>query len=111
MVSTTLFVASPAAMADPPRRDRLEGLAALMRSVLLARERVMIEMNVPADRLDGLVRAVPCMKSPTVSPLYGGGGFAVKIAVQRGTVADLIPALKALGATDILEYSVNKIVL
>ncbi len=111
MTSTTRFIASPAAMADPGRRERVEALADLMRAVLRARERVLLEMNVPADRLDAIVRQVPCMKSPTVSPLYGGNGYAVKVAIPRGDVPAVVLRLKALGATDILEYDLNKIVL
>lgn len=111
LASTTRFIANPAAMADPARRDRIEAIADLMRAVLRARERVLLEMNVPADRLDAIVREVPCMKSPTVSPLYGGDGYAVKVAVPRGDVPAIVLRLKALGATDILEYDLNKIVL
>lgn len=109
--STTRFIASPAAMNDPERRGRIEALADLMRSVLRARERVLLEMNVPADRLEAVVREVPCMKSPTVSPLYGGEGYAVKVAIPRRDVPTIVLRLKALGATDILEYDLNKIVL
>ena len=109
--STTRFIASPAAMRDPALRGRIEALADLMRAVLRARERVLLEMNVPADRLDAVVAEVPCMKSPTVSPLYGGGGYAVKVAVPRREVPQIVLRLKALGATDILEYDLNKIVL
>ncbi len=111
LTSTTRFIANPAAMADPARRERIEALADLMRAVLRARERVLLEMNVPADRLEAVVREVPCMKSPTVSPLHGGDGYAVKVAVPRRDVPPIVLRLKALGATDILEYDLNKIVL
>ena len=49
------------------------------------------------------------MKSPTVSPLFGGNGYAVKIAVQKKEVPVLLPKLKALGATDIVEYELRKV--
>jgi ATP phosphoribosyltransferase len=50
------------------------------------------------------------MRSPTVSPLYGDAGFAVKIAVKKDEVPDLIPRLKKLGAADIVEYDLRKVV-
>lgn len=111
MTSTTRFIASPAALADPVRRGRIEGLADLMRAVLSARERVLLEMNVPPEHLDAVVATVPSMKSPTVSPLSGGSGYSVKVAVPRTAVPDLVPRLKEMGASDILEYALNKIVL
>jgi ATP phosphoribosyltransferase len=51
------------------------------------------------------------MRSPTVAPLWGEQGYAVKIAVRRKEVARLIPQLKKLGATDILEYEFRKVVV
>jgi ATP phosphoribosyltransferase len=50
------------------------------------------------------------MRSPTVSPLYGEGGYAVKIAVKKSEVPELIPRLKKLGAVDIVEYDLRKVV-
>jgi ATP phosphoribosyltransferase len=51
------------------------------------------------------------MRSPTVSPLYREEGYAVKVAVKRSEVVKLIPMLKRMGATDILEYEIKKVVL
>ncbi len=82
----------------------------LFAAVLDARKRVMLEMNVPSDKLDEVVRTLPCMRAPTVSTLYRGLGYAVKAAVPRDEAARLIPRLKRLGATDILEYEFRKVV-
>jgi ATP phosphoribosyltransferase len=51
------------------------------------------------------------MRSPTIAPLFGDGGFAVKIAVRRHEVPGIIPHLKKLGALDIVEYDLRKAVL
>jgi ATP phosphoribosyltransferase len=108
--SSTRFVASRAAMADPYKRSRIEELAMLFRAVLDGREKVMLEMNVTKSRFPDLVAALPSMRSPTVAPLYGDDGYAVKIAVKKGEVSDLIPCLKKLGAADIVEYDLRKVV-
>lgn len=108
--SSTRLIASPEALADPGKRARIEDLASLISGVLLARRKVLLEMNVPADRLEALVRTLPAMRSPTVSPLFGEQGFAVKVAVDRALVPGLLPSLRRLGATDILEYRLTKIV-
>jgi ATP phosphoribosyltransferase len=108
--SSTRFVASKAAMADPEKRSRIEELAMLFRAVLDGRDTVMLEMNVVQDRFTELVAGLPAMRSPTVAPLYGDDGYAVKIAVKKDEVPDLIPRLKKLGATDIVEYDLRKVV-
>jgi ATP phosphoribosyltransferase len=109
--SSTRFAAGKAAMADKEKRARIEELAMLFRAVLDARERVMLEMNVTADRFAALVSGLPSMRSPTVSPLNGDGGYAVKTAVRKRDVPELIPKLKKLGAVDIVEYDLRKVVL
>ncbi|MDR0442440.1 MAG: ATP phosphoribosyltransferase [Treponema sp.] len=108
--SSTRFVASRSAFADAQKRSRIEELAMLFRAVLDGRERVMLEMNIPEDCFDAVVNGLPAMRSPTVSPLFGDGGFAVKIAVKRNEVPEIIPKLKKLGALDIVEYDLRKVV-
>jgi ATP phosphoribosyltransferase len=110
MESSTRFVASRAAMEDPEKRSRIEELAMLFRAVLDGRDKVMLEMNVVKARFPDLVAGLPAMRSPTVAPLYGDDGYAVKIAVSRSEVPVLIPRLKKLGATDIVEYELRKVV-
>jgi ATP phosphoribosyltransferase len=111
MESTTRLVVDPAAMKDAWKRERISEMEMLLRGVLDARGRVMLEMNVPADKLAALVSILPCMRSPTVSPLFADQGYAVKAAVRREEAARLIPLLKKIGASDILEYTFEKVVL
>jgi ATP phosphoribosyltransferase len=108
--SSTRFVASKAAMGDPEKRGQIEELAMLFRAVLDGRDKVMLEMNVTKLRFPELVAGLPSMRSPTVAPLYGDDGYAVKIAVKKSEVPVLIPRLKKLGATDIVEYDLRKVV-
>jgi len=107
--SSTRFVASRTAMANPEKRGRIEELAMLFRAVLDGRERVMLEMNIPKEQLESLAN-LPAMRSPTVATLYGDAGYAVKIAVKKNEVPEIIPKLKKLGALDIVEYDLRKVV-
>ncbi len=109
--SSTRFIANKEAMKDPWKREKVDEMQMIFKSVLDARQRVMIEMNVPKERLEEIVKFLPCMRSPTVAPLYGEQGYAIKIAVKKQEVVKLIPLLKKYGATDILEYDFRKVVL
>ena len=108
--SSTRFVASHAAMADAKKRTRIEELAMLFQAVLDGRDRIMLEMNIPKEQFESLA-SLPSMRSPTVAALYGDAGYAVKIAVKKSEVPDIIPKLKKLGALDIVEYALRKVVL
>ncbi len=110
MESSTRMYASKAAMADPAKKQKIMELKMLFEAVLAARSRVMLEMNVSKSNFDALIKGIPSMKSPTVSPLFGDDGYAVKIAVKKSEVPTLLPKLRTLGATDILEYELRKVI-
>ena len=102
MRSSTRLFACPRTLDDPAKRDRIEHFALLIRSVLDARRRVMLEVNVPSDRLEAVVAVLPCMREPTIAPLHHDAGFAVKAAVPRADLPELIRAIKERGGTDIV---------
>ena len=111
MESSTRMYASKAAMEDPEKKQKIMELKMLFETVLNARSRVMLEMNCAEDKFDTLIKGIPSMKSPTVSPLFGGNGYAIKIAVKKSEVPTLLPKLQSLGATDIVEYELRKVML
>src|SRR5579862_585906 len=61
LTSSTRLYASPSAMDDPVRRAAIEGLTLLIRSVIEARRRVMLEVNVAAQALEAVCAVLPCM--------------------------------------------------
>ena len=111
MESSTRMYASKEAMADPEKKQKIMELKMLFETVLNARNRVMLEMNCSNEDFDTLIKGIPSMKSPTVSPLFGGNGYAIKIAVKKSEVPTLLPKLQKLGATDIVEYELRKVML
>jgi len=71
---------------------------------------VLVKLNVGADRFDAVLERLPALRSPTVSELAGDGGFAIETVVDEGRDQHPDPELKELGATDILELALAKIV-
>jgi ATP phosphoribosyltransferase len=110
MQSSTRFICNKNVLADPAKRAKLEELTMLMKSTIQARSKVFLEMNVASEHFEQVVQGLPSMKAPTISQLYNCNGFAIKIAVDAEQVPSLIPKLLMLGARDILEYKVEKII-
>jgi ATP phosphoribosyltransferase len=108
--SSTELVANPTAAADPVKRHAMTQLLTLLQGTLEARGKVLLKLNVAGPELDAVIAVLPSLKSPTVSELSGGGGFAVETVVPKSDVNVLIPALKDKGATDIIELPLSKIV-
>jgi ATP phosphoribosyltransferase len=110
LVSYTELIASPAAYADPEKRKAMEQLQSLLTGALDARGRVLLKLNVDGADLDGVIALLPALKSPTVSKLFGEGGFAVETVVAKSEINTLIPELLDHGANGIIELPISKIV-
>ena len=110
ITSSTRLYASPQAMENGVKRERIEDLRLLLGSVLDARRRVMVKVNAPEDRLEEVVSLLPCMREATVAPLFGNSGYAVKVAVLRDELPKIIPAIKAAGGSDVVVTSISQIV-
>lgn len=109
--SSTRFYAASEAMADGEKAKLIRQLKMLFGTVIAARERVMLEMNVSEQNFETLVEALPSMKSPTVSPLFNSNAYAIKTVVKKSEVPSLLLKLQELGAQDIVEYELRKVLL
>ncbi len=109
-ISTTRFIANKEAMKDPFKKRKIENLALLLKAVFNAEGKVGIMLNVKKEHLDAVLQKLPAIEHPTVSSLADGQSFALNTIVSEHVVRDLIPVLKEIGATGIVEYPLNKIV-
>lgn len=110
MNSSTRLYANPAALDDPARRARIDDLVLLLNSVLEARQRVMLELNVSVDDFERVASILPCMREPTVSRLHGERAYSVRAAVPRTALPTLLLAVKARGGTDLVVSEPQQIV-
>ena len=108
--SYTELIANPAAYQDPGKRHALQQIKTLLDGTMEARGKVLVKLNVPEDDLTRVIELLPSMKAPTVSKLFGDGGYAVETVVPKSEINILIPALKDAGASDIIELPLAKIV-
>jgi ATP phosphoribosyltransferase len=108
--SYTELIANPVSYQDDAKRHAMHQIQTLLDGTLEARGKVLVKLNVSEEDLDGIIEILPSMKSPTVSKLFGDGGYAVEAVVAKAEINTLIPALKDHGATDIIELPLAKIV-
>ncbi len=108
--SSTKLLANKKAHKDPGKRKAIEEIKTLLLGVIEARGKVLLSMNVPENKLDGIIEILPAMKNPTVSKLWNSGYYALETVVPKNDVNILIPRLKDMGAQDILEMDIKKIV-
>ena len=110
LTSTTRLIANKKAWRDKAKRAKIEQLKMLLTAALDAQKRVLIKLNAPAKKLEKITAALPALHAPTVNRLDDADWFAVESVVEERLVRDLVPVLKAAGATGIIELPLNKII-
>ena len=110
LTSTTRLIANKKAWKDKAKRAKIEQLNMLLTAALDAQKRVLIKLNAPAKKLEKITAALPALHAPTVNKLNDADWYAVESVVEERQVRDLVPVLKAAGATGIIELPLNKII-
>ena len=109
--STTQFIANKNACKDVWKKKKMEQIILLLKGAIEAEGKVGLKMNVPAEKLGGLLKLLPALKNPTISNLSDKKWAAVEIVVEERLVRKMIPELKEAGAEGIIEYALNKLIL
>ncbi|RJL36090.1 ATP phosphoribosyltransferase [Bailinhaonella thermotolerans] len=85
--------------------DQGGGLAQLLhrlKGVMVARDYVMMDYDIRAERIEEAIALTPGMEGPTVSPLHREGWVAVRAMVPRKGHQQVMDALWDIGARAIL---------
>jgi ATP phosphoribosyltransferase len=101
---------SEAVLIRPADRDVPGGLEVLdrrLQGVIVAREYVLVDYDVPVDRVEAAAAITPGLESPTVSPLRDAGWVAVRAMVRRGVTNQVMDDLYEVGARAILVTSIH----
>jgi len=110
LTTATKLVANKASWANPVKRKKIETIALLLKGALEAQTKVGLKMNAPKASLDAIIKSIPALRNPTISPLSAPEWIALETIIDESVVREIIPTLKALGAEGIVEYPLNKVV-
>ena len=108
--STPRLIANHAALRDSWKKTKLDNLALMLASCLAAEGRVGLMMNVRQSRLDAVTAILPALRNPTISNLTDPDWVAISTIIEERAVRTIVPALKAAGATGIVEFPINKVI-
>lgn len=108
--STTRFIANHQAYQDPWKKQKIDDIVLMLRATMAAEGKTGLMMNVSKEKLQEIIQVLPALKNPTVSPLSDGQWFSVSTIIDESIVRTLIPKLKILGATGIVEFPITKII-
>jgi ATP phosphoribosyltransferase len=110
MQSNTQLIANRRSWEDPWKREKIEQISLLLQGALRAEDLVVIKMNVPEAKLNGVIELLPSLNAPTIAHLYKSDWLSVETVVSKRIVRELIPQVIKRGAEGIIEYSLNKVI-
>jgi ATP phosphoribosyltransferase len=108
LASEAVLIANRQALEE--RRELVDRLELMLRGVVAARSRRYVMLNAAEDDLPAIRELLPAMGAPSVLPLAEPGQIAVHAAVPVDEIWDLLPPLKAAGASSILVVPVERLV-
>ncbi len=108
--STTRLIANKNSWNNEWKRNKIQRISMLLKSVLEAASKVMLVMNVERKNLDQVLALLPALKDPTISTLHNESWLSLSTVVEENVVREIIPELLEAGAQGILEYSLNKVI-
>ena len=94
-------------IAGPTDAEGTETLLRRLRGVMVARQYVMVDYDLPAHLVDRAVEIASGIESPTVSPLRDPEWVAVRVMVPRKGVNHVMDELYELGARAILVTAIH----
>ena len=111
MESETQLIANKAAWNEEWKRSKINTLSLMLKGAMAAQTQVGLMLNVRKADLDAVLKVLPALNSPTVSELRDKNWVAVNTILEQSVVRDVLPRLKAVGGTGIVEYPLSKVVL
>ena len=108
--STTRLIANKESYDNPEKRKKIDNMAMLLQGAINAQEKVGLKFNIRREKVSELRETLPAMKQPTISPLTDDDWVALEVVINENVVREFILTLKEHGASDIIEYPLNKVI-
>jgi ATP phosphoribosyltransferase len=90
-----------------PAPDGFDLLVRRLNGVIAARDYLMVDYNVPSEKLAAATAVTPGLDSPTVSPLAKEGWVAVRAMIPAKRAQQIMDELWEVGADAILVTSIH----
>ncbi|MGD0211210.1 MAG: ATP phosphoribosyltransferase [Desulfomonilia bacterium] len=109
LITNTKLIANKETWKDSEKRTKIEQISLMLKAALQATGMVGLKMNAPKDKLEAVIKMLPAITSPTVSPLHDPNWYSLEIIINESQSRSLMPELLKAGARGIIEYPLKKV--
>ncbi|KAH6912716.1 ATP phosphoribosyltransferase [Coprinopsis sp. MPI-PUGE-AT-0042] len=92
---------------SPEQEKTIQMITKRIAGVIAAGKYVIVQYNVPRDRLDEATKVTPGRRAPTISPLEEDNWVAVSAMVEKKKSAQVMDDLTTIGAEDVLVFNLD----
>lgn len=92
--STAHLIANNDALKDKIKREKIYDIVTLLRGAVQGRKYLHIYLNVKETNIKKLLKQIPSLKKPTISPLSEKGWYGVNTVIPKSDYHKLIPKLR-----------------
>lgn len=96
LVSTAHLIANKDAIKDAKKRQKIFDIVTMLRGAVHGKKYLHIYLNVEEQNLNKLLRVMPSLKRPTISPLGEDGWYGINTVVKKSEYHALVPKLRKL---------------
>lgn len=96
LVSTAHLIANKRAVRDIKKREKIFDILTMLRGAVYGKKYLHIYLNVEEKNLDKLLKVMPSLKRPTISPLSEPGWFGLNTIIKKTEYHSLVPKLRRL---------------
>ena len=96
MESAAVLIANKSSLKDRSKREKIYDIVTLLRGAVEGRKHLHIYLNVQQKNLEKLLRELPSLKRPTVSPLSEKGWYGINTVVPKSDFYKLVPKLRKI---------------
>lgn len=96
MESSAVLVANKNALKDPKKREKIADMIALLKGVVEGRKKLHIFVNVKKENLNKLLKNLPALKKPTISPLSEDGWYGVNTIIDKTEFIKIVPVMRKM---------------
>jgi ATP phosphoribosyltransferase len=108
MESSAVLIANKKALASPQKKEKIYDILTLLKGVVDGAKRVHIFVNVRKQNLQKLLKELPALKNPTISPLANKGWYSVNTVIEKDHLIELLPKIRKL-AQGIVVYEPRQV--
>lgn len=110
-MSIISLIAGEKSIKERQKREKIEDLGLLLSGARLAQDYAGLMLHASNDMMEDVFKILPSLKKPTVTNLRGENWFDVFTVAKKEEIREIIPKLKKIGCTDIVEFPLKKVVV